>query len=491
MCKQARPSVGPAVLFEAVRSRPLAVALLMLAAGSPTALAQAGEPVESEPVLTAEAYEMFEFLGGPDLPGQEPGERERRDPDDAASEKAAVPTASEAREWFGGKAWWEWSRATGDWGGARTALEDHGLTLSGSFIFDLVGAWSGGRDQRSISARLFDFNAMLDLDKAFGIKGGSVFADFQVLSGNSPSRRVGDFQGTSNLESDQSRNQLSELWYQQWLFDDVLRIKLGKIDGNKEFDFLSHAVEFLNTGAGLTVTSAFLPCYPDPSTAVCAFIYPTQKWYIGLGFFDGAIKDGVRTGERGPATFFSDDLSDDFFYTAETGVTFDLGFIKDLRIAGGVWHQEGDFEEFNGGGEQDGTTGFYVISEGTLWSPGGGTAEGAEDDDNRGLVGLFRYGHADEEVVAAGNSLGGGLHLIGTFPGRDSDTAGVWVNWVDLSDEEGAGFENDETVVELFYKISVTPWITVTPDIQFVTDPSGSEDVSDAVVGSLRVSITF
>lgn len=446
----------------------------------PTAAAQAEQ--DEPPVLTAEAAEIEMELGGPlTLPGQEPGERERPEPEPAAPSE----TDPSKREWFGGLSWWEWSRATGDWGGARTALEDRGLSFGASYMFDYVGAWSGGVSGKSTLARLFDLNATLDFDKAFGIKGGSLFVDFQVMAGNSPTRRVGDFQSTSNIESAESRNQVSELWYEQWLFDNVLRLKAGKIDGNKEFDFLSNAGEFLNASAGLTATSAFLPCYPDPATGVVAFVYPTEKWYVGFGFFDGSVVDGVRTGERGPATFFEDDLSDAFFYTGETGVTFDLGFIRDLRLAAGVWHQEGEFAEFNGGTE-DGTTGFYAIAEGQLWKKDPNNA-----DDERGLSAFLRYGHADEDVLDAANSFGGGLALTGTFEGRDADSAGVFVNWVDLSDEDGAGYESDETVIELYYRISITPFVHVVPDLQFVFDPSGSEDVGDAVVGSLRVSIDF
>jgi porin len=458
----------------------LVVMLSGLALSTPNLMAQnaASDP---EPAAVAEAMEM-ELLEGPqNLPGQEPGDRTRPE---AAPEPDAAK-ADEPREWFGGKPYWEWSRAAGDLGGVRTALENWGLTLAGSHTLDLVGAWSGGLDHRSTSARLLDFNATLDLEKVFGLKGGSVYVDTQVSGGNSPSRRVGDFQGTSNLESVESQHYVTELWYQQWLFDNVLRVKLGKIDGNKEFDFTAAGAEFLNAAAGIDTTNALLPCYPDPATAVVAFVYPTKNWYLGFGFFDGAGSDGVLTGGRGPATFFSDDLADGFFYTGETGVTFDLGFIKDLRIAAGVWHHDDEFTKFNGG-TRDGTTGFYVLSEGTLWK-----RSQDDKDDARGLSAFIRYGHADDEVFASGNNLGGGLKLLGTFDGRDTDSCGVFVGWADMSDADGAGFESDETTIEVYYRWNITPFVHLVPDLQFVFDPFGSEQVGDAVVGSLRVTVDF
>lgn len=449
-------------------------------ASVPMAAAQdaASDP---DPTAIAEVAEMEFLSGSPSLPGQEPGDRTRP----AIEAEPAAANGNEPRDWFGHKPYWEWSGAAGDIGGVRTALEQWGLTLAGSYTLDLVGAWSGGRDQRGTSARLLDINATLDFEKAFNIKGGSAFVDVQVSGGNSPSRRIGDFQGTSNIESEESLAYVTELWYQQWLFENVLRIKAGKIDGCKEFDFTDAGSEFLNAGAGLDTTNALLPCFPDPAAGIVAFVYPTEKWYIGFGFFDGAGSDGVLTGGRGPATMFSDELADGHFYAGETGVTFDLGFVKDLRIAAGVWHHDDDFAKFNGG-TSDSTTGFYVLSEGVLWrkSPD-------DPEDARGLSGFVRYGHADDRVSESGNHLGGGLRLSGTFDCRGDDSCGVFCGWADMSDEAGAEFESDETVIEIYYRVSITPFVHVVPDLQFVFDPSGSETVSDTVVGSVRVSIDF
>lgn len=450
--------------------------------GLPSAALGAREPDEP-PVLTAEVAEMEVLEGPQNLPGSITGDRER--PSEEPGTRPEGETPAEARDWFGTKTWWEWEQATGDWAGFRTRLEDAGLSFAGSYTFDLQGAWSGGVDQRSTYDHLLDFNATLDLERAFGIKGGSVYVDFQSTAGDSPSRRIGDFHGTSNIEEAQSRDQVAELWYQQWLFDNVLRLKVGKVDGNKEFDFTEAGAEFLNTGAGLDTTNALLPCYPDPAMSVNLFVYPSEKWYIGFGFYDGAGNDGIRTGERGPATFFSDELSDDFFYTAETGVTFDtVWFIRDLRIAAGVWHHDGDFAEFDGG-TSSGATGFYALSEANFWK-----ADPNNNDDSRGLYGFFRYGHAEEDISAAVNALGAGLKLQGTFETRDDDSAGVFVGWTDLSDEDGAGFENDETVVEVYYRMNVTPFIHVVPDIQFIFDSNGGA-TEDTVVGGVRVSIDF
>ncbi len=454
---------------------------------------------QPEPMNFAEAIEM-EVLSGPlDLPGSTRGPRVRPAPAPAPAEPAAPPETPgptpeaatpsavvEARDWFGGKPWWEWQTVTGDWGGGRTWLENKGVTFAGSYTADVQGAWSGGIDQQPTYAHLIDLNVTFDLDPLVGLEGGTVFVDYQSTAGDQASAFVGDFHGTTNLESDESRDQISEAWYEQRMFGDVLRVKAGKIDGAKEFNFTNASSEFLNAAAGVDTTNFMLPTYPDPATGVAAFLYPTDRWYVGVGFFDGAAGDGIRTGGRGPATFFSDDQSDDFFYTAETGVTIPRAwFARDLRVAAGVWHHDGDFDRFDGGVES-GTTGFYALTEANLWR----RAPEIEEDE-RGLYGFLRYGHADESVSEAANFIGTGLKLAGTFDSRPDDSAGIFVGWTDLSDEAGAGFENDETVVELYYRLMLTPAVALTPDVQFIIDPSGDADADDVVVGGMRLAITF
>lgn len=468
--------------LNARRARAGALAAIWGAAAAPAAshARQAIEP-DAEPVTVSEAS-MDMMLDGPqDLPGHEPGPRERTEPT-----APAPPAPDEPPDWFGGKPWWEWSSASGTWGGQRSSLEDAGLSFAGSFYFDYQGAWSGGLSRRAVYDQLLDLNATLDLDKAFAIPGATVFIDYMSTAGDSPSRFMGDFHGTSNLESERSLDQIAELWWQQWLFDRRLRVKFGKVDANREFGAVEPAGEFANSGAALDTANPFIPWYPDPATGVNAFIYPSENWYIGAGFYDGSLQSGVRTGARGPGTFFSPRRSNEYYTIAETGYTFDsLWFTTATRIAGGGWYHGADFGRFDGGTES-GTFGLYALLESTLWK-----RDPADDDDTRGLACFARYGHGDGDVNDVEHNVSGGMRLEGTFEGRDADSAGAFVSWSDLSDVRGAGYARDETVVDVYYRISITPFLHVQPELQFVIDPGGSADTADAVVASIRVSIEF
>ena len=75
-----------------------------------------------------------------------------------------------AREWPGSDLpWWEWSRATGDWGGVRPRWEDAGVAVESLYVVDWSSVWAGGVRGRGAGRSLFDANVTLDLHALFGI----------------------------------------------------------------------------------------------------------------------------------------------------------------------------------------------------------------------------------------------------------------------------------------------------------------------------------
>jgi carbohydrate-selective porin OprB len=56
----------------------------------------------------------------------------------------------------------------------------------------------------------------------------------------------------------------------------------------------------------------------------------------------------------------------------------------------------------------------------------------------------------------------------------------------------GAGYtEDSETAFELYYSAAVTPWLNISPSIQYISNPGGSKAVSDAIILGLRVLMIF
>jgi porin len=470
----------PAPAFAATASRAFALSAALALAASARAddeiagVGDAFDAAELVPAATAGALP-------PILPGQEPGARERG----AVSPEA--PPADGAREWFGHSDFWTWSRLTGDWAGVRSTLESAGVDFNGSLINEWSGVFEGDSAGKSAYRFLLDLNVGFDLGVIAGLEGGTVFADFQTADTGVGGLDHGAFQAYSNIAIGGSITQLSQLWYEQWLFDRLVRVKLGKVDANTEFAYIPAAGGFINASAGFTPTIVALPTYPNAATSANLFVYPSDELYFGAGIYDGgSAVDGVRTGALGPAGFFTDDQSDDWFLIGEGGVNLPaFGPVDGMRVAVGGWWHSGEWARFDGGTD-DGTGGLYALAEARVWRPEG--LDTADEDDSRGLWIFAQYGWADDAVAVAAQQFGGGVSLLGTFATRDDDSLGLYISHVDFGD--GAGFgSGGETAIELYYDFAVTPAFHIKPDIQYFVEPSGGSE--DSVVGTLRCTLTF
>lgn len=94
-------------------------------------------------------------------------------------------------------------------------------------------------------------------------------------------------------------------------------------------------------------------------------------------------------------------------------------------------------------------------------------------------------------MSAFGNTLTLGAAWTGPLERRDADVLGVAIHYADLSDEAGAATPDNETVLELLYKVQVTPAISVKPDLQYILNPGGDGSADDVLVALLRVEVLF
>lgn len=450
------------------------------AATSILALTLAAGQARAEPNDQFSSVDTEIMLSDPDLPGRPRGER-RPEPAKPTDTKLTEPAPVALREWFGGKPIWEWSRLTGDWGGLRTDLENAGLTLAASYTLDWQSVWDGGINRRAGTHSLLDINLTADLDKLLGLAGGTVYLDFMSTRGNTDvTADAGSFNLVNVLSTTQSVDQLAELWYQQKFFDDKLRVKLGKIEANAEFAFVNAAGDFLSASAYMPQSIYLMPTYPNPAMGAVVFVYPVEWLYLGGGFFDGSLAKGQNTGAAGPKLLFE---GNEYFWIGEAGVTWKecLG-LADGRVALGGWTNTHRFTAFDGSQDR-GVSGFFGLFEQRLLKRG--------DLEARGLYAFIQGGVTEESIAAPSAQIAAGLVFQGTLPGRDDDGFGLLYSWTDLSDDPNATFPRDEHVFEVYYKVQLTPAISLTPDIQVIANPNGSATTQTAVVGGLRLSVTF
>ena len=377
------------------------------------------------------------------------------------------------------------------WYGLRPQLQARGINFQGTFTADLSRASQGMNTRTDDFRDLLDARLNVDTKALFGLYGGTFSVDFQNQNGRNGSQTLGgDVQGFDNIDAD-GRTQVSELWYQQLLLNDKVRVKVGKVDANTEFAFPTNAAGFLGSSFGHAPTIVDMPTYPDPAMSVNGFLYPNRNLYFGAGVYDGSKAAAVNTGDYGSRHFFTG--HNGYFLIGEAGGqwAFD-NFTRPGRLAVGGWGSTATFERF-AGGSQGGTGGVYVVAEQALWHK-----LYYNPTDPQGVAAFLQYGHADPHVSGTQDYVGGGLTWTGPLadripdPERQNDTVGVGVAYARLSTQPGTGFggRDFELSAEAYYGLQVTKYLLIKPDVQYIVHPAYAPQ-HDAVVFTIRATVAF
>jgi porin len=370
--------------------------------------------------------------------------------------------------------WGSWAVATGDWGGVRTSLELAGIAVSGSYTYDASSVVRGGLRRGTIGRGLLDLGLSADLEKLAGLRGGSLFIGFHSHGGPNGSDYTGDAQAYSNVDA-QKFAQIAEVFYEQQLFGERLRIKLGQVDANSEFAVAATAGEFINASAGFSPTIFGLPTYPDPTPSVNAFVHPVGWLSVSGGLYRGPLAPSGATPSSSGALFGVGEIA---------GAWTGSEHARDGRIGIGYWAHDGYAPVF-AGGMQKAPSGWYATLEQRLSGQ-----QATEEAGATGLTLFAKYGRADDRVSDFAQHFMLGLVEESPF-GLGGHAAGIMVSAVDLSDQPAAGYARNETIIETFYRWPALGFLTFRPDLQYIVSPSGAINVPDAAVGTLRVEVAF
>ncbi|MFO1113501.1 MAG: carbohydrate porin, partial [Rhodospirillales bacterium] len=115
------------------------------------------------------------------------------------------------------------------------------------------------------------------------------------------------------------------------------------------------------------------------------------------------------------------------------------------------------------------------------------------------LYGFFVFVAApDEDKNTFPYFVSGGLIYEGLFDSRPKDKAGLAVaSGFYSSDLRDAQRDADvrrqyaETILEVNYQVQFTQYFYVRPDIQYVIDPSGYDNIDNALVLGFEAGVTF
>src|SRR5207244_10976790 len=117
----------------------------------------------------------------------------------------------------------------GDWLGARTWLEDHGVYPSVTFVTDALGNPTGGMQQGFRGASNLGVDLLFDLGKLTELKGGSFEISFSERFGSSLSKEdIGNVFTVQPVFGGQTYR-LVDMAYKQELFADRVELRVGRI----------------------------------------------------------------------------------------------------------------------------------------------------------------------------------------------------------------------------------------------------------------------
>jgi porin len=166
----------------------------------------------------------------------------------------------------------------------RSWLDERGLLGQLTFVNDWSCDIRGGAEPgRCFNRYALDVMVGIDAEKAVGWKGSSGFVRLKHYLGEHGGQYVGDAQGFSNIDSP-AKSYLYELWGQQTLWKNRLRVKAGKVDANSEFASVRVAADFLNSSMGYSPTIMLFPTYPEPRPGALGFLYGGH-YQLGTGLF--------------------------------------------------------------------------------------------------------------------------------------------------------------------------------------------------------------
>jgi porin len=341
----------------------------------------------------------------------------------------------------------------------------------------------------------YDLELSANMQKLLGAEGLNFYMlaegswpDTTGIDGTS----VGSFFGINEDAAGDRAVDVTELWFEQAFLDGTFLLRLGKIDltGGFEchdcpvaFDSSSYAndetSQFLN---GALVNNPTMP-FPDNGLGVAFFYEFIDFWYLSAAAADA--QSDIR--ETGFNTAFRNE--DYFFYIFETGITPQFNSANGLLQGAyrtGLWYDPQPKAHSDTAKNYRDDIGFYLSCDQLL------AKENADPEDNQGLGAFLRYGYANSKKNDIANFLSAGFQYQGLIQNCDDDVFAVGFAHGVFSDRASSTYPEDyESAVELYYNAQLSPWLSITPSLQYIANPGGAKGVGDALVFGLRLQMRF
>jgi len=220
-----------------------------------------------------------------------------------------------------------------------------------------------------------------------------------------------------------------------------------------------------------------------------------------MGGLYNANPERVKNSKHGVDLSFDDP----YLIIAETG-HHPNEFLNSPGLPGnykiGAYYQTGNFNNFTKpGATKNGNFGFYILLDQMIYKEKGGVGL-REDQGLHPFVSLLFA--PDSDINTFSFFLNGGLVYEGLIPRRDKDYAGFAIVYGKYSDKikpsqpteinlisDMTGSEDFEMALEWMYKIQLTEWLNIQPDVQYVIKPGETGEIPNALVLGFLLGISI
>jgi porin len=394
-----------------------------------------------------------------------------------------------------------------DWSGFRSKADALGITPTLTFVSDVAGNVSGGKNQGVTHADNLGLDVLFDLNKLAGLEGGSFLASVSQRSGSSLSKEhVGNVFTIQQVYGGQTFH-LIDLAYQQRLLDERIEIRAGRIAAGDDFLVSYYNYLFMQNGfcgnpVGIFFNSPGMTAYPNATWGGRLKVRTTDRTYVMGGVYNG--DPAIRQIEHNGADM---SMNGPMFVIGEVGYQLNGSPGESLLLGNykaGGWYDNNRYTDFETVGfarpfsTKRGNWGLYTLFDQVLvpFGPPGS---------NRGfgILGSAMLS-PDESVSHMPYFLNGGVAFRGIFASRPTDGAGVGIVYGHFSSDLRHSQEREqlldptvavqdyEAVLEATYRFEFAKGaLFIQPDLQYVIRPGATGKINNALVLGCQVGLNF
>ncbi len=375
----------------------------------------------------------------------------------------------------------------------RASMAARGVKYGINYNGEYYDVTSGGLSRGSTYNGLIETYVDLDLEKMFGWKGAAIHANAFYVHGDGPTNKTGSIFAVSNLEGFETLR-LDELWLEQSLLDDKVKVKVGSIAADTMFFISDTAAVFLNGTFGwpgilASNTIQGGPGYPLTSMGAVVTFTPNDNLTLMGAVFNGSPADPFADDPQKSNRHGTDfRFGDGELVMLEGAYKYNIGLEGTVKFGG--WKQldapQGIYRDFTTGALVNSDYGIYGIIDQQIWKGDG--------DKSVNVFGRISGSPTDRSPMDF--YFDTGILFSGFVPGRAKDTFGAAFGYGQISEDLLHAADSDfsathESVLELNYVAQIKNGITLAPDFQYFWNPGAVAEVDHAAVWGARLKISY